>query len=155
MTPTERDVVRLYRTMVPIVDIARQVGMSESGIHRMLRRLDVPTRGRSDGHAPWGDVLTRRRLEAAADEGMTAHALAVEVGCPRASIVWWAARRGVLAYAGIGEVSPGEMDHARRLYKEGQSIADVATVLGRDVKSIGIILRAAGATIRPRGRRHR
>ena len=129
----------------PVADIAAGAGVDLSTVHRALRAAGIPPRGQG---ARSGAVLDRDWLAGRVAAGATPHAIGVEAGVSRSSVMW--------ALAGYGLLDLGDgralAVRAAELYRSGWSLRRVGEVVGRDRRLVTLYLRALGEPVRRTGR---
>lgn len=131
----------------PVEDIAAEIGRSVSGLHVMLRRHNIPTRGAHD-RQQWRDRLTREWCLEMLNAGMSMAAMARHVGCGEKTIMRALHRHRLVA----PQVGP-TAEMVRAMYEAGRSIPQVAHSLGLRHETVRDIMRRADIAPRRPGRR--
>lgn len=137
-----------WRRQIPLCEIAQEAGCSTSTIRRYVRWFELPQRPARKGDQGWGAVLTAEYLEAAyVEDGMTAEAIAAEVGTSVSTVTRWLAandipRRG--HQPGVDNLLYEELLTAELLARrlgERASLTDIAREAGCTITAVQVALR--------------
>lgn len=131
----------------PVTSIAEELGRSVSGIHVILKRYEIPLRGRGDVKA-WKQLLTREWLLEMLDAGMSMRAMARHTGAAEKTIMR-ALHRHRLVAPGCAPTT----ELIRMMHEAGRTIPEIAHSLRLHPRTVRDKMLRADIQPHPPGRR--
>lgn len=131
----------------PVETVAADAGCDPATVYRALTRYGIPHRGTQ--RPSWGDILTQDFLSPRLAAGWSLAAIARDAvtaagggRCSHSTVVWWAAKRGLLT------VEDPRADRAVGLYRDDDwPLRGIATELGVSPRRVTIWLMARGVEL--------